>query len=275
MKNKYIVLLASLGAATLAGVLIAKRKNTHNYTKEVWQLFSLVDGASDKIFHYHQLEGLPEPVQRYFRHVLPDQYPYINTARLTHVGQFKTGQNKAWSDIKGEQYFTVNPPGFVWRGQTALFSATDKYVADKGSLVVNLLSLVEILNIEGASANQGELLRWLGESIWFPTNLLSHERLSWSPIDENTATLNYEYDNLSLDYLVTFNDLGEIIRLETQRYISEDKLETWVGEAFDYRAINGVKVPTQIRATWKLPEGDYTYADFRLKQIEYNVDEPF
>lgn len=275
MKNKYIVLLASVGAAALAGALIAKRKNAHDYTKEVEELFSLADSTSEKTFHYRQLEGLPEPVQRYFHYVLPDQYPYINTVRLTHGGQFKTGSNKAWSDIKGEQYFTTNPPGFIWRGQTALFSATDKYVADKGSLIVNVLSLVEVVNTEGSNVNQGELLRWLGESVWFPTNLLPSEQLNWSPIDENAARLSLEYDNLSLDYLVSFNDLGEITQMETQRYISEDTLETWVGEVFDYRTINGVKVPTRIQATWKLPEGDYTYANFRLKQIEYNVGEPF
>nr|WKN34606.1 hypothetical protein K4G66_19730 [Tunicatimonas sp. TK19036] len=275
MKNKHIILLTSVGTVALAGLIIAKRKNTQNYSQEVRQLFSLANDVSDNIFHYQQLEGLPQPVQRYFRHVLPDQYSYISTVRLTHEGQFKTGPKKAWSNIKGEQFFTAAPPGFVWKGRTALFSAVDKYVVGRGSLSVTLASLIGVVHVEGASVDQGELLRWLGESVWFPTNLLPNERLSWLPIDENTAKLSYNYSNQSLYYVVAFNELGEIIRLQTKRYISEDKLETWVGELLDYQVMNGVKIPTRIRATWKLPEGDYTYVNFRLRKIEYNYYESF
>ncbi|MGB3781263.1 MAG: DUF6544 family protein [Tunicatimonas sp.] len=59
-------------------------------------------------------------------------------------------------------------------------------------------------------------------------------------------------------------------QLETKRYLTADRLETWIGELADYRRINNVLVPTRIQATWKLAEGDHTYVDFRVKAIAYN-----
>ncbi len=38
-------------------------------------------------------------------------------------------------NIKGEQYATTEKPGFIWKGATSMFIASDMYIADKGRLV--------------------------------------------------------------------------------------------------------------------------------------------
>ena len=111
------------------------------FDRQVKQLFSQSHTLSDKTFEYTQLLDLPEPVQKYFRHVLKEGQPYINYVRLSHDGQLKTGMNKEWVNIKGEQYFTTAKPGFIWKGTTATFTARDMYIGDKGRLMVSLVSL--------------------------------------------------------------------------------------------------------------------------------------
>ena len=44
---------------------------------------------------------------------------------------------------------------------------------------------------------------------------------------------------------------------------------------FDYKEINGIVIPTVIKGTWKLEEGDYNYVNFLLKEIEYDKPELF
>ena len=66
---------------------------------------------------------------------------------------------------------------------------------------------------------QGELLYWLGESVFFPTNLLPDEKLQWFPIDSHTARLTYHYNDLSLFFIITFNEIGEITQMVTKRYM--------------------------------------------------------
>lgn len=43
----------------------------------------------------------------------------------------------------------------------------------------------------------------------------------------------------------------------------------------DYKEMNGVSVPRTIEAIWKLEKDDYSYAKFKVKQIEYNKPEKF
>lgn len=274
LKQHMITILSLIGLFAL--ILIAGKINlSMQFSKQVEHLFAQSPKTSDKTFTYEMLTGLPEPVQRYFRHVLKSNQPFISYTRLTHNGQFKINQNKDWINIEGEQYFTTAKPGFIWKGNTIMFTARDMYIADKGRLVVSLFSVFNIVNGKGEKFDQGELLRWLGESVWFPTNLLPSKNLQWVPIDNVTAKLTFNYNNLSVFYIVTFNDIGEITQLETKRYMGEDNLETWVGKLEEYKEINGILIPTAIEAVWKLEKGDYSYAKFKVKKIDYDQPQKF
>ena len=241
---------------------------------KIRKLYSLSEDISGKKFSYAQLEGLPEPVQGYFRNALPRGYPNISYVRLRHDGLFKTAPGKDWTDIEGEQYFTAEPPGFIWIGSTSMFRATDYYIGNEGRLKVKLLSFLTIVNEEGAEIDQGELLRWLGESLWFPTNLLQDDCKKWHPVDDSTAKLTFEHEKHSLYYIVHFNENDEIYKMETERY-KDGELEKWTGYLSDYFRHDGVLIPGTIEAVWNLEEGDYQYARFHIKEIEYGIPREF
>lgn len=273
--KKYMVYILFVIVLVAIILIIGKANLSFQFNKEVKQLFSQSKAISGKTFSYEQLSGLPEPVQHYFKHVLKEGQPYISYVRLTHNGQFKADENKDWVNIDGEQYFTTEKPGFIWKGETSMFTACDMYIADKGRLVVSLFSLFNIVNGQGEKYNQGELLRWLGESVWFPTNLLPNVNLQWTPIDSLSAKLSFSYNGLSVFYIVRFNNTGEITQVETKRYKGEENLETWIGKLTQYKEINGIVIPTTIEGVWKLEKGDYSYAKFYVKKIEYNKPEKF
>jgi hypothetical protein len=255
----------------LAIILVMGKINlSRQFTKEVKRLFLQSKDISGKTFTYKQLSGLPDPVQRYFKRVLQEGQPYISYAAITHDGQFKTGLDKGWINIKGEQYATTEKPGFIWKGATALFTARDMYIADKGRLVVSLLSLYKIVDAKGGPYDQGELLRWLGESVLYPTNLLPGDRLQWFAIDSQSAKLTFNYNGLSLFFIITFNEAAEITQMETKRYMDNTKLETWVIKCTGYKEMNKVFVPSSFEVLWRLEKGDYPYARFYMKKIVYN-----
>ena len=263
----YLLIFIALAAIIL---VIGKINLSIQFNKEVKTLFSQSKNISNKKFSHQQLEGLPEPVQRYFKHVLKDGQPYINYVRLKHDGQFKTDLKKNWINIEGEQYFTTENPGFILKGTTNLFVARDMYIAGKGRLVATILSLINVVDAKGEQYNQGELLRWLSESVWFPTNLLPSENLQWTAIDTSSAKLTFNYNGLSLFYNVMLNDSGEIIQMETKRYMDEKRLEKWIIKPDKYEEKNGVIIPTKAEVFWKLKEGDFSYAKFNVKEIEYD-----
>jgi hypothetical protein len=240
------------------------------FRNQVKELFALSKNISEQQFHKSQIDCLPEPVQRYFNHILKEGRSLISYARIKHEGQFKADLKKDWMSIKGEQYATTEKPGFIWKGTTAMFIARDMYLADRGRLVVSLFSLINVVNAKGEQYNQGELLRWLGESILYPTNLLPSEKLNWFPIDDKTAKLTFNYDGLFLFFKITFNDIGEITEMETKRYMDVKNLETWVIKVADYKELNKVIIPTTFEVLWRLEKGDYSYAKFNITEIEYD-----
>lgn len=261
-----ILLVISL---TMALFLFGKARAAKGFSSEIEELLSNCEVPS-KRFGYEQLAGLPDPVARYFRHVLKEGQPYIASAKVTHNGLFKTNLKKKWKKIEGEQYFTASPPGFVWKGVTDFFSARDMYVGKKGRLVVLLLSIIPIIDANGATYNEAELQRWLAECIWFPTNLLPSKLVSWHPIDSNNATLLFRYEGISITLLVTVNDIGEITKFETTRFITKEKREKWIGTLSDYQELNGILIPRIIEVKWVLGSEVYPYARFHVKTIEYD-----
>lgn len=243
--------------------------------KRVGHLFNTATPIHNKTFTYAQLAGLPKPVQRYFKYALPDGQPYLSYLRLQHSGTFKTAVGKEAIDITGEQYFTAQPPGFVWIGKTKQFRAHDSYVDNSGNLSVYLFGFLRIINSTGETIDQAELLRWLGESVWMPTNLLPDEHKEWSAIDDQTAKITFTWNGQSVYYVVRFNEHGQITRMETERYMDKNNVERWVGEVGDYRDVNGIKVPSDIKATWLLDTGPHTYAHFFVDTFEYDVPYKF
>ncbi len=270
-----MIILLSISVLLILTLIIGRINLSIQFKKEVKELFANTGPIIVKTFDYKQITGLPEPVQRYFRHVLKEGQPYIRYARLIHDGQFKTGLDKEWVNIQGEQYFTTEKPGFIWKGATSMFTARDMYISDRGRLIVSLFSLYNIVDGIGEQYNQGELLRWLAEGVWFPTNLLPSERLQWAPINTRTAKLTFNYQGLFLSYTVTFNEIGEITQMETKRYMDKENLETWIGKMSDYQEIKGVRVPIVIEALWRLEKGDFSYARFKVKKIEYDIPEKY
>lgn len=255
---------------------IGKWYLARKFSSQVNDLFSQTEPIPHQRFSASQLDALPEPVKRYFNHVMEDGQIYVGYVRFKHDGYFKARLDKAWMKIKGEHYATLQTPGFIWKGTTLLFMARDLFMAGHGRLIVSLFSCLNIMDTRGKEKyDSGELLRWLGESILYPTNFLPSQRLHWLAMDETKAKLVYNYNGLSLFFIITFNAIGEITEMETKRFMGEGGLETWVIKASKYEKRNQVLIPTSFEVLWRLDKGDFSYAKFNILDIEYDIPEKF
>jgi hypothetical protein len=270
MKRNTNRLILSALALPVAALLASRWLVARQTRRDVAELFSLADTGPAMTYDPAQLVDLPAPVQRYFRHVLKPGQPYLRSVRLRHDGQFKTDLKKDWIAIRGEEYFRADTPHYIWIGQTTWFSARDQYVAGRGSLTVRLLGVLPIVQGSGPSFDQGELLRWLAEAVWFPTSLLPGGKAVWSPVDDYSATLTLTDQGLTVSCLMSFNEKNELVRCQAQRYSDETHLETWLCRLSDYHDWHGLRVPTQASAAWVIDDEELPYARFILRDIEYD-----
>src|SRR5438128_6409879 len=116
---------------------------------------------------------LPAPVRRYLARAIGRRGIAVRTVRLRHGGLFRTTLDGSWVPIRGEQYFSAAPPGFVWRGRIRIapglwVDARDRSVDGAGSMRISFESTFTLADSSGAELDQGALLRLLGGMTWFP-----------------------------------------------------------------------------------------------------------
>ena len=95
--------------------------------------------AADGSFTPAELEGLPGPVQRYFRTAIEPGTPLARTALITMSGRLRIGR---WLPFRGAELLTPHR-GFVWWARAAgIISGSDRYVDGIGELDWKLGGLV-------------------------------------------------------------------------------------------------------------------------------------
>jgi hypothetical protein len=220
---------------------------------------------------------LPEAMQRYLRYTRVVGKEPIQTVRLKQRGFFRTQPGQKWLPMVAEEYFTTDPFAFLWCGKIRLFplisiSARDRFSNGHGSLRVKLLPLVPLVDVHGPEADQGELLRYLGEIIWFPTAWLSDE-LEWQAIDAQSVQVTVRQPSVTVTAVLHVNEQGQMTHLTAERYMAEGKsyrLERWSAHCDAYREVSGMLIPTRVEVAWNLASGDFSYFRGEITEIEYN-----
>jgi len=267
------VIIVLIASSIIIGNLTFKRK----VNSEVVKLFRESEDVRPKIVTEEDIKGLPEPVQRYLRYSQIIGKEEIRTVRLKQKGLMRMSEGQKWMPLEAEEYYTTDPPGFIWHGSIEFVpflsvKARDMLSEGKGNMLIKLLGLVKVADSSGPEMNQASLVRYLSEIIWFPTAFLS-DYIQWEPIDSNSAKATISVDGLTASAVFHFDEKGELTNLVAERYRDENGqqvLGTWSTPILEYKEINGVWIPSKGYAEWNLSSGDFKYIEVEVTDIEYN-----
>lgn len=229
---------------------------------------------------FRELEGLPEPVQRFFRVALTDGQPMVAEVHLRHSGTFNMSEDAdRWKSFTSDQMVVAQRPGFDWNGRIAMLPGLpvrvhDAYIAGDGLLHASLLGLVSLAKVQGAGdMAASELMRFFAEATWYPTALLPTQGVRWEPVDHHRASATLIEGNISVTMLFTFNESGliETVRAEARgRMLQGTLLPTpWEGRFWNYSERDGMRVPLDGEVAWLLPAGPKPYWRGHLDGITY------
>jgi hypothetical protein len=223
---------------------------------------------------------LPAPVERYLKAVLPDGHPPIAAVTLTHEGTFNLGETTPrWSPFTSTQRVVTNHPGFDWDARIHMAPGVNAYVHDAyiggaGVLQVEALGVIPMVDLRGTpEIAEGELMRFLAETPWYPTRLRS---LDWLSIDDNSAkaTLRDHGTTVTLAFHFGADGLIDTIhadaRSRTAHGISTPT--PWEGRFWGYERRNGVVIPTRGEVSWLLPAGPWPYWRGQITNIEFELE---
>lgn len=271
-------LMAIVAVLVVAVSFIAHTIFERAVAAEVKELYNSNVKGEDKVIRETDLAGLPLCVQKWLKYAQVIGKEKISTVRLKQQGKMRTGQGQPWKPVKAEQYFTVDKPGFIWKASIKFapmikIAGRDKYYEGKGNMLIKLLSIITVADAAGKEVDQGTLVRYLAETVWFPTAALN-SYIKWEEIDTNTARATMSFNGVTATGEFVFNEKGEVVNFIAERYMEKDgqySLETWSTPMKDYKEFNGIRIPTKGEVIWKLEEGDFNWYQFEITEVEYNI----
>lgn len=272
-----VLALAAIYAAAFAYGSAQWRANTQELKA---RLDSESSPVRNQAVDFSELEGLPVPVQRYFRAVLKDGQPFISGVKVKHHGTFNMSERaEQWKPFTSEQWVVTYRPGFVWNGRVSVLPGLparvhDAYVAGKGILHASLLGLVSVAELRGEDElAKGELMRYFAEATWYPTALLPSQGVEWEALDDQSAYGTLTDGDTSITMLFTFDDGGLIdtVRAEARaRTVGGQIIPTpWRGRFWNYEEREGMLVPLDGEVAWLLTEGKKPYWRGHITDLDY------
>ncbi len=228
-----------------------------------------------------ELEGLPAPVQRYFRSVLTDGQPIVAAATVEHRGTFNMSETgDQWKPFTSRQRVVMRRPGFVWDGRVAMLPGLnvlvhDAYIAGEGILHPAILGLITLVDLRGAGdVAQGELMRFFAEAAWYPTALLPSQGVRWEPLDDHSARATLVDGPLSLTMTFSFAPDGTLhsVRAEARGRTVAGKIvmTPWEGRWSDAQLHDGMRVPMTGEVAWLTPQGRKPYWRGKITSLKYD-----
>ena len=266
---------AGVGAAALAASVRFARYRSVLVDDLRWAAATGTEG----VYTADDVDGLPAPVQRYFEHVLTDGQPYVRAVRMTHRGEFRLGDaTTPWRSLEATEHATTDPPGFVWDASIDMapfvpVRVVDAYVNGRGVLRAKLLGAITVADPEpGPELDEGELLRYLAEAVWYPTALLPGNGVEWAAVDDRSARATLTHQGTTASLVFEFED-GDVRRVRGERPYtnsdgSYDRVE-WVGHWEDYVERDGMLIPAAGSVEWHHPDGTVPYWRGRVVEVDY------
>ena len=268
----------TLGLAAIVGGVAARHRTRHfdrTVNRRVGELIAGTEPQTD-VVTAADIDAVPSPIRRYFERVLDVGQPLVRRARIQQRGEFRFGVD--WHPLTATEWVSTRPPGFLWDASVDVFPLVpvrviDRYQDGEGVLDARLHSLVQVAQAGPTPAmNEGELLRYLAEGVWYPTALLPSQGIEWESVNASAARATLEDGDTTASAVFHVGDDDTVERVTAKRYRQEDDdYQPWVGHFGDYARQDGLLVPTSGTVAWQLLGEEQPYWRGTIENVEYTT----
>lgn len=262
----------------LVAIILAlqRRRFGARVRSEVLEMFDS-DLNKGQIITADNLQHLPPIVQKWMVRSNVVGKPPVQTLCIKQNGLMRTKPNGKWLPFHAEQFINVNNPGFVWTasvnsGFLIPINARDKYLHGHGNMLIKGLYTIPIANSSAPEIDQGTLMRFLAEIIWFPTAAFA-KYIRWEYLSETTARATIENGGISVSGVFSFNSNGDVKGFEGMRYREINhhyELEKWIITIKRNRIFGGFRISDKCEVAWQGGSESFKWLEIELSKMRFN-----
>ena len=121
----------------------------------------------------------------------------------------------------------MRPPEFVWYatlhiGLIPIVRARDMYRTGAGNMLIKAASLITAADAKSTEIDQGEMVRYLSEMMWFPSAFLE-DNVSFEAVDARSARVTLTDRGRTATGTLFLDADGRLIEFVAQRYAGRDR----------------------------------------------------
>lgn len=222
-----------------------------------------------------ELIRLPGPAQRYLAFMGVAGRPRDWAFRLAFTGCFRTKPAQAWMACQTWQYNSRLVVARVFQirlrfGGLVPVVGRDSYLRGRGRMLIRLLDLWTIQDAAGPEYDTGELVTYLNDAVLIAPSMLLTPDIAWAAVDADSFEVALTDHGRTVTARVLIDERGAPRDFSTtDRFCSDPDhpkrlmRARWTTPIAGWQTIDGRQLPTRGEATWHLPRGPFTYADFR------------
>lgn len=250
------------------------------YKEDVKGSLNQIEISKEGLIEESDLEHLPNPVKKYLRYVGVVGKPRVKNVKVEFEGRMRQKEG-SWFRFTSEQHNFFERPARLFFMKAKISGIPTygyhSYQKEDASMTIKLMSLFPVVDIQSDELFRAETVMIFNDMCILAPATLIDRNIHWKAIDDGSVEATFTNKGVSISASLQFNKEGQLIN-----FISDDKLEISDMNQYrfstpvrDYKRIHGYNLPGYGEAIWHFPEGNFTYGEFQIKSVEYNVVEMF
>ena len=237
--------------------------------------------ADQQLVTEADLKALPDPVQRYLRRAEVVGRPRVNDFRATFTGRIRSGPDSAWMIFTADQLNILDTPRRYFKMDARMkglpVDVLHAFDDNGATMRVRLLSVRTMVDAKGAELTHAETVTLFNDLCVCAPGALVYADATWQPVDAHRAIGHFTLGVNTITAELIFDDAGDLVD-----FVSDDRAAgsadghtftrvRWTTPVHDYARVGPARIPTRAETRWHPDTGSWTYGEFELTSLVYNV----
>jgi hypothetical protein len=227
------------------------------------------------------LAPLPEPVRHYLSATGVVGRPRVLNYRVHFRGRIRSGPESRWMPFEAEQQRFADEPARLFLMHARMFGLPvevfHRRTGGHATMQVKIMGALPMVDARGEVMDRSEAVTLFNDMCLLAPGTLLDPRIAWEPVDARTARAHFTDGAQTISATLLFGGDGLLTN-----FISDDRSRSSPdGKTFtrlrfstparDYRDFGAARLASYGEARWTLLEGEFTYGEFEILSVTYNV----